>query len=104
MVKENKLRIKVSKEEKERRKAIGLPVTKPLRYMKHNRNNTYTEISVLDYDIVQQYQPSGTYSLMITLETGEKIRILAPFFVQMQRPSFVKDMERYMRQETEEEE
>lgn len=81
-----------SNDTKELRKELGLPITKALRYMKHTDRDSYTEIGVKDYDVVEQYQPSGTHSLMVTLETDEKIRILAPFFAHMQKPSFVEDM------------
>lgn len=77
---------------KELRKELGLPMTKALCYMKHIKRDEYVPINVLDYEIVEQYQPSGTYSLKITLDSKEEIRILAPFFAQMQKPSFVEDM------------
>lgn len=77
---------------KELRKELGLPITKALRYMKHVNGDSYNAIGVKDYVVVEQYQPSGTHSLTVTLETGEEIRILAPFFSHMQKPSFVEDM------------
>ena len=77
---------------KELRKELGLPITKNLFYMKHINGDTYKAIGVRDYQIIEQYQPSGIYSLKVTLETGDEIRILAPFFVHMQKSSFVEDM------------
>ena len=77
---------------KELRKELGLPITKALRYMKHAEGDSYNAYDVKDYVLVEQYQPSGTYSLKVTLDTDEEIRILAPFFAHMQKPSFVEDM------------
>ena len=71
-------KIIVSEEEKILRKKLGLPVTKPLRYMRREKGS-YTAIPVIAFRIVDQYQPSGSYSLMITLEGGEEKRIFAPF-------------------------
>lgn len=77
---------------KELRKELGLPITKALRYMKHTNGDTYNAIGVKEYQVVEQYQPSGTYSVRVILETGDEIKILAPFFAHMQKPSFVEDM------------
>lgn len=87
-------KFKFSDEEKQRRRDLGLPVTKQLRYMKYIEGGEWQEILVdnYDYEIVDTYMPSGTHSLMITLETGEKQRILLPYFVEMQSPLFVDDM------------
>lgn len=87
----NKL-LKLSDEEKTLRKELQLPVTKPLRYMRRLSNLDYEEVEVSDYRIVNTYMPSGTHSLDIVLETGENVRILAPFFSHMQKPFFVEDM------------
>jgi len=92
-----KERLVFSEEEKQRRRDLGLPVTKQLRYMKHLPDGNWQELLVdnYDYEIVATYLPSGTHSLMITLlETGEKIRILHPFFAHMQASSFVEDMQK----------
>lgn len=77
---------------KELRKELGLPITKDLRYMKHANGDLYDAFNVKDYEVVEQYQPSGMHSLKVILESGEEIRILAPFFAHMQKPSFVEDM------------
>ena len=80
-------------EERARRKELGLPVTKSLRYMRKNKGR-FVEVPVRDYEIVATYQPSGATSLLLTLETGEQIRILSLYFAEMQKPSFVEDMEK----------
>lgn len=83
----------ISDEEYALRKIIGLPVTKTLRYMQYTPKDTYIELPVVDFWVVDQYSP-GDYSLMIILESGREIRIFAPYFVQMQAPSFVEDMKK----------
>lgn len=93
-----KKRIKVSEEERTRRKSLDLPVTKPLRYMRYE-SGKYVEYPVVDYEIVEVYQPSGTPSLSITLNTGEHIRILSLYFSEMQKPSFVDDVEKIQEEE-----
>lgn len=84
-------KIKVTEEEKSRRKELGLPLTKSLRYMKKDACE-YRELDVVEYREVDRYLPSGTPSLELVLETGETVRILAPFFVHMQKTSFIEDM------------
>ncbi len=86
-------KIKVSEEEYARRKKLGLPVTKTLRYMKA-RAGGYDEVPVSDYEIVEELQPSGTYVLEVTLESGERKNVLSSYFAEMQKPSFVEDMEK----------
>lgn len=89
-----RVRITISEEEWQRRKDLGLPVTKPLRYMKRSLETLrYEEFPVSEYEVVARYEPFGTPSIMVTLETGEKIRVLGPFFAEMQKPSFERDME-----------
>ena len=66
-------------DEKKLRKELGLPLTKDLQYVKNGKS-----YKVIDLQVVEIYQPSGTHSLMITLEDGKEIRILAPFFAEMQ--------------------
>lgn len=66
-------------EEKKMRKELGLPMTKELRYVKDGKSYNVNEIQVVDV-----YQPSGTPSLLLTLEDGSQKRILAPFFIEMQ--------------------
>ena len=71
---------------KELRKEIGLPVTKGLQYVEGFSDFSPTKIirKIVAYEVVDKYMPSGTYSLLITLEDGEKKRILAPYLVEMQ--------------------
>lgn len=78
-------------EEKELRKELGLPIKKPLRYME-KIDVGYKTRQVSEICVIERYKPSNTASLEITLENEEKIRILAPFFVSMQKKSFEKDM------------
>lgn len=79
---------------KELRKCLNLPIQKDLRYM-HKCHGEWHEERVTGYEIVAVYMPSETSSLLVTTESGEKVRILAPYFAQMQSPSFVQDMEDY---------
>lgn len=76
---------------RELRKSLGLPIFKPLRYMK-KADTGWQEIDVINYEIVDTYQPSGTHSFVVTTVNGEKVRILQDYFVEMQKPSFVEDM------------
>lgn len=87
---EKKKRIKVSEEEKALRKELGLPVTKELRYMRRILGG-YEELKVNEYEVADFYETM--HSLLITLSSGEKIRILAPYFAEMQKPSFERDMQ-----------
>ena len=85
------MKIKVNDEEKCLRKKLGLPITKELRYMR-NIGCQYEEVKVIDFKIVDVYEPSETPPLVVSLETGESIRILSSFFAEMQKPSFEQDM------------
>lgn len=86
----------MSEEEKKLRKELGLPIRKPLRYMK-KVSVGYKAIAVSEIHVMERYKPSNTASLEITLENGEKIRILAPFFSSMQKKSFEEDMKEAIR-------
>ncbi|BBF41352.1 hypothetical protein lbkm_0026 [Lachnospiraceae bacterium KM106-2] len=77
---------------KDLRKELDLPYTKQLKYMEHKKGNTYVEIQVVDYEVAGAYSPSGMKSLTVSLVNGRKVRILAPFFSQMQKSSFIQDM------------
>lgn len=73
---------------KELRRKLGLPIGKPLRYMRRTRGGLgFEAVPVTKYEIVQEY-PSGAYSLLITTEEGEEIRILSLYFADMQSSSF----------------
>lgn len=84
-------KIKVSEEEREIRKSLGLPVTKPLRYMQRVGGG-FEEKAVASYEIVETTPISGTHTLLVTLEDGTQKRIFAPYFAEMQKPSFERDM------------
>lgn len=89
-------------EEKARRRKLKLPITKQLRYMKRMQNGDYKECLVdnYNYEIVKTITvnttpPSETYVLRIILETGEKVDILLEYFIQMQKSSFIDDMNNF---------
>lgn len=71
---------------RELRKEIGLPITKELQYVEGF--GVYSEHKIIkkivSYEIADVYMPSGAKSLLITLENGEKIRILGDYLVEMQ--------------------
>ncbi len=77
---------------RELRKELKLPIFKSLRYMRKKGAGEWEEFEVTDYRIVDTYQPSGTHSFLVTLKTGEEVRVLQDFFVDMQKSSFVEDM------------
>ena len=78
---------------KELRKEIGLPITKPLVYWKKIDTEWHSYI-VVNYEIAEIYKPSNTFSLFVTIESGEKVRILGDFFVDMQKTTFLSDIEK----------
>lgn len=80
----------------ELRRKLGLPVYKEIRYMKKLNHKAWKEVPVVAFEIVDTYMPSGTNSLLITLETGEQIRILQDYFAEMNKASFVEDMKKGM--------
>lgn len=86
-----KVKIKVSEEERLLRKSLNLPVTKPLRYMQRVIGG-FEEIAVASYEIVETSPISGTPTLLVTFESGERTRVYAPYFSEMQKPSFERDM------------
>ncbi|WP_279073763.1 hypothetical protein [Amedibacillus dolichus] len=91
----------LTEEEKERRRKLKLPVTKQLRYMRA-MSGVYKEFLVdnYNYEIVKTITinttpPGETYVLRITLENGEKVDILLEYFIQMQKSSFIDDMNNF---------
>ena len=92
-MKNTKEKIKVSEEERARRKYLGLPITKSLRYIQHIVGG-FTEMAVADYDILDHTRPKGKRTVVLTLENGEERRVYEPYFADMQRPSFVDDMKK----------
>ncbi len=83
----------------ELRNKLGLPVYKTIRYMKKSGYNAWDEIMVSSFEIIDTYMPSGTSSIMVTLETGEKIRILQDYFSEMNKSSFVENMKKLISEE-----
>ena len=53
---------------KELRKEIGLPVTKGVIYWGKEVSGVWKKYNVVDYKIVASYEPSGSKSILITLE------------------------------------
>ena len=80
------------KDTKELRKEMGLPVTKGIVYWCRESYCSWKKSDVVDYEIVATYEPSGTKSLLITLDNGEKVRILADYLADMQKSTFLNDM------------
>ena len=77
---------------KKLRKEIGLPVTKGIIYWRRDTHYTWKKMNVVDYEIVATYEPSGTKSLLITLEDGSRVRILADYLADMQKTTFFNDI------------
>ena len=51
----------------------------------------YKATPVLAYKVVETYQPSGMNSLLLELEDGRSVRILEPYFLEMQKSNFGKE-------------
>lgn len=83
--------MKSSDAERLRRKLLGLPVTKKLRYMERIVGG-FAERPVVAYDIEKFYPISECYSLILKLDNDQVVRILSPYFAEMQKPSFADDM------------
>lgn len=80
------------KDTKELRKELGLPVTKDIVYWCKDTYCTWKKLGVVDYEIVDTYEPSGSKSIVITLENGEEVRILSDYLADMQKTSFLNDI------------
>ena len=83
---------KITDEERAKRKQLGLPLAKPLQYMKR-AEGTFRKIGVVDFEIEETF-PSGWSMLCITLENGEKIKIHSAYFAEMQKATFEKDIKK----------
>ena len=83
-----KTRVKLDEDEKERRRSLDLPLTKELKYV-FRQGSRVCETKVLEY------MPSETHSLKLVLKNGEAVRILAPFFAEMQTPAFERSMKKF---------
>lgn len=86
-------KIKVIEEERLRRKDLGLPVTKPLRYMSPS-SGVWKEYPVLEYEIIETFKVTGSHILLLTLDGHEPVKIFDAYFAHMQKPSFVEDMDK----------
>lgn len=74
------------------RKAVGLPVKKQLVYYK-NKHDSKSIVNVSAYQLIEMYDISERwYTIEITIESGEKIRIHSGYLIEMQKPSFIADM------------
>ena len=83
-------------EEKLVRKAVGLPVKKQLIYYTdaHDGNSA---VNVEKYQLVEMYNINDRwYTVEITLADDTKARIHSRFLAEMQKPSFISDMETQM--------
>ena len=75
--------------EKEIRKVLGLPLTKPLVYYPDKTKNE--TVSVVSFTIIKEYV--SMWSLKLNLENGDTVRILSRYFAEMQSPTFIRDMQ-----------
>lgn len=83
-------KIKLSEEERLRRKEFDLPVTRSLRYMKLE-GGMWHEYPVLEYEVVETLA-TGSRILMLTVDGHKPVKILDVYFADMQKLSFVDDM------------
>lgn len=77
---------------KELRKKIGLPVTKELIYWHQVALHSWKKMNVINYEVIATYEPSGSKSLLVTLEDGKQVRILGDYLADMQKTSFLNDI------------
>ena len=80
-------------EEKLVRKALGLPITKQLVYYP-NKRDASSVVNVVSYRVNRVYGESDKwYVIVITTETKQEVSIHSSYLGEMQKPSFVYDME-----------
>ena len=77
---------------KELRKKLELPITKDIVYWRKD-GRKWTEHKVVSYKIVDVYEPSGSCSIVVILDSGEEVRILQDYLSDMQKPTFVSDVD-----------
>lgn len=77
---------------KELRKELGLPITKGLIYWYRDASYSWKQTNVVNYEVVEIYEPSGSMCVMITLVNGNQVRILGDYLADMQKPSFLSDV------------
>ncbi|MBO4847482.1 MAG: 3'-5' exonuclease [Lachnospiraceae bacterium] len=78
---------------RELRKEIGLPVTKDLVYWYKTESYTWRQANVINYEVIETLVPSGSKCLRITLDDGKKVCILGDYLSDMQKISFLKEIE-----------
>lgn len=81
-----------SEDSKELRKKLGLPITKDIVYWRKD-NKKWVEYKVVNYKIVDVYEPSGTCSIVVSLDSGEEVRILQDYLSDMQKSTFISDVD-----------
>ena len=74
------------------RKAIGLPVAKPLVYYKDKRDAS-SVVAIKSYQLVEMFDVTEKwYTVEASLEDDSIIRIMSWHLIEMQKPSFITDM------------
>ncbi len=82
-----------TEEEKLVRKAIGLPIKKQLIYYK-NKHQPESIVNIKSYRLIEMYNITERwYTIEITTEEGKSVRIHSGYLIEMQKPSFIEDME-----------
>lgn len=82
-----------SNREKRVRRAIKLPVTKQLVYYP-DKNDQESKVNILRYKVVEQYKKGDQWFIIeIETETGDIIKIHSDFLIEMQKPSFITDLQ-----------
>lgn len=82
----------ITEEEKESRKLLGLPLKKPLVYYRVKKAEE-PAVPVASYSVIESFHVTDPwYTVELELCSGECVRIHSGFFVEMQKPSFLKDM------------
>ncbi len=80
-------------EEKLVRKAVGLPVKKQLVYYK-NKRDVDSIVNVTNYRLIEMYEVTDRwYTVEITTADGDLVKIHSSYLAEMQRPSFISDLE-----------
>jgi len=76
---------------KDFRKKVGFPVTKGLIYW-YREGKNWNQCNVINYEVVETFHPSGSMNLLITLESGRQVNILSDYLADMQRTTFLSDV------------
>jgi hypothetical protein len=92
-------KLKRKDNERDIRKVFGLPITKELIYYKDTRDkNSVTRI--VKYRIDELFDETELWATFeIITESGCTVKIHSWFLRHMQKPSFIKDMEKMIREE-----